>query len=132
MLIDTYGIDSTTRDPMVPTFPWMVAVFPSVAMDFASLMTLGLVSHMTMTSSVPNHPCCLMCAGFPSPIPTRDQDFAEVLMGAYLLFQLEVSLVSNPDFRNSPTTNKRELWRGLPEPPCSPATVQRSRGYDRW
>ncbi|KAG0443884.1 hypothetical protein HPB47_014425 [Ixodes persulcatus] len=113
MLIDTYGIVRTTRDLMVPTFPRMVAVFPSVAMDFASLMTLGPVSHMTMTSSVPNYPRCLMCAGFPSLILTRDQDFAEVLISAYLLYQLEVSLVLNPDFKKLSHDEKKRVVEGF-------------------
>ncbi|EEC07013.1 hypothetical protein IscW_ISCW017948 [Ixodes scapularis] len=113
MLTDTYGIVSTTLDPMVPTFPRMVAVFPSVAMDFASLMTLGPVSHVTMTSSVPNYPSCLMCAGFPSLIPVQDQHYVEVLMSAYLLYQLEVYLVLNPEFKKLSHDEQKRVVEGF-------------------
>ncbi|CAN8016825.1 unnamed protein product, partial [Ixodes persulcatus] len=112
MLIDTYEIVSTTRDPMVPTFPRMVAVFPSVAMDFASLMTLGPVSHMTMTSSVPNYPRCMMCAGFPSLIPVRDQNYAEVLMSAYLSTSWRC-LVLNPEFKKLSHDEQKRVVEGF-------------------
>lgn len=112
-LVDAYGIVSNTREPLVVTFPRMVACFPSVAMDIAARMTLGPVSHLTMSGIVPGYPRPLMCAGFPSLIPTRTPEYADLLLMAYLVFQIEVSLVINPDFKKLSHEEQKKTVEGF-------------------
>lgn len=112
-LIEHYGIMSKSEDPMVPTFPRMVAVFPSVAMDLAGKMTLGPVTFNTMASHVRGYPRSMMCNGFPSLIPISNPDLADIYLSAYLLYQLEVSLVINTEFRKLQRDEQKRSVEGF-------------------
>ncbi|ANC97696.1 N [blacklegged tick virus 3] len=112
-LITAYGVVSTTRESLGVTFPRVVAVFPSVAMDIAAQLTMGPVALMTMNSRSPGYPRCLMCSGLPSLIPTTTAEYAEVVLNAYLLYQLEVSLILNPDFKKQSREEQKRTVEGF-------------------
>ncbi|CAN7945111.1 unnamed protein product, partial [Ixodes hexagonus] len=112
-LVKTYGIKSAPKEPLHITFLRMVPVFPSVAMDFASTITMGPVSHMTMSNLVNRYPKAMMCAGFPSLIPRKDEEYAELLLSVYLLYQVEVSMVLNPEFKKPRTQGQKRTVEGF-------------------